>query len=33
MELPAHTYTVFKCIGTMPEAFNKLNQQIYSPCS
>ncbi len=29
-EIPAHTYVVFKCVGTMPEAFNKLYQQIYS---
>lgn len=29
-EIPAHTYAVFKCVGTMPEAFNKLYQQIYS---
>lgn len=28
-EIPAHTYAVFKCVGTMPEAFNKLYQQIY----
>jgi AraC family transcriptional regulator len=29
-EIPAHTYAVFKCVGTMPEAFNKLYHQIYS---
>lgn len=29
-EIPAHTYAVFKCVGAMPEAFNKLYQQIYS---
>lgn len=29
-EIPAHTYAVFKCTGTIPEAFNKLYQQIYS---
>lgn len=29
-EIPAHTYAVFRCVGTMPEAFNKLYQQIYS---
>ena len=29
-EIPAHTYVVFPCTGSMPEAFNKLYQQIYS---
>lgn len=29
-EIPAHTYVVFPCIGKMPEAFQKLYQQIYS---
>lgn len=29
-EIPAHTYAVFRCVGAMPEAFNKLYQQIYS---
>ena len=29
-EIPAHTYAVFKCIGKMPEAFQKLYHQIYS---
>lgn len=29
-EVPAHTYAVFKCEGAMPEAFNKLYQQIFS---
>lgn len=29
-EIPAHTYVVFPCVGTMPEAFQKLYQQIYS---
>ena len=29
-EIPAHTYAVFKCVGAMPEAFNKLYQEIYS---
>lgn len=29
-EIPAHTYAVFLCVGAMPEAFNKLYQQIYS---
>ncbi|MCI2056409.1 MAG: AraC family transcriptional regulator [Oscillibacter sp.] len=28
--IPAHTYAVFPCTGKMPEAFNKLYQQIYS---
>ncbi|AHF09302.1 MULTISPECIES: AraC family transcriptional regulator [Dehalobacter] len=28
--IPAHTYVVFPCIGKMPEAFQKLYQQIYS---
>ncbi len=30
VEIPAHTYAVFQCVGVMPEAFNKLYQQIYS---
>lgn len=29
-EIPAHTYAVFKCVGAMPEAINKLYQQICS---
>lgn len=29
-EIPAHTYVVFPCVGKMPEAFQKLYQQIYS---
>lgn len=29
-KIPAHTYVVFKCVGRMPEAFNRLYQQIYS---
>ncbi|MCD2491740.1 AraC family transcriptional regulator [Lacrimispora sp. NSJ-141] len=29
-EIPAHTYVVFPCTGKMPEAFQKLYQQIYS---
>lgn len=29
-KIPAHTYVVFPCIGKMPEAFQKLYQQIYS---
>jgi AraC family transcriptional regulator len=29
-EIPAHTYAVFKCVGKMPEAFQKLYHQIYS---
>lgn len=29
-EIPAHTYAVFPCVGTMPEAFQKLYHQIYS---
>lgn len=29
-EIPAHTYAVFPCIGSMPEAFTRLYQQIYS---
>lgn len=28
--IPAHTYVVFPCTGKMPEAFQKLYQQIYS---
>lgn len=28
-EIPAHTYAVFRCVGSMPEAFNQLYQQIY----
>lgn len=40
-EIPAHTYAVFPCVGSMPEAFTKLYQQIsseffpvseYQPC-
>lgn len=29
-DIPAHTYAVFPCIGSMPEAFTRLYQQIYS---
>ncbi|MEA5136184.1 MAG: AraC family transcriptional regulator [Candidatus Fimivivens sp.] len=29
-KIPAHTYVVFPCVGKMPEAFQKLYQQIYS---
>ncbi|MDP4118323.1 MAG: AraC family transcriptional regulator [Bacillota bacterium] len=29
-EIPEHTYAVFKCVGAMPEAFNKLYHQIFS---
>lgn len=29
-EVPAHTYAVFPCIGSMPDAFTRLYQQIYS---
>nr|WP_314464087.1 effector binding domain-containing protein [uncultured Clostridium sp.] len=29
-KIPAHTYAVFPCIGSMPEAFTRLYQQIYS---
>ena len=29
-EVPAHTYAVFPCTGSMPEAFTRLYQQIYS---
>lgn len=29
-EIPAHTYVAFPCVGKMPEAFQKLYQQIYS---
>lgn len=29
-EIPAHTYVVFPCVGKMPEAFQKLYQQVYS---
>ncbi len=29
-DIPAHTYVVFPCVGKMPEAFEKLYQQIYS---
>jgi AraC family transcriptional regulator len=29
-EIPAHTYAVFPCIGSMPEAFTRLYHQIYS---
>ena len=29
-EIPAHTYAVFSCVGSMPEAFTRLYQQIYS---
>lgn len=29
-EIPAHTYVVFPCVGKLPEAFQKLYQQIYS---
>ncbi len=28
--IPKHTYVVFKCVGKMPEAFQKLYQQIYT---
>ncbi|WP_243008966.1 effector binding domain-containing protein [Clostridium sp. AM58-1XD] len=40
-EIPAHTYVVFRCAGKMPEAFQRLYQQIsseffpsseYQPC-
>ncbi len=40
-EIPAHTYVVFKCVGRMPEAFQKLYKEIcseffpaseYQPC-
>lgn len=40
-EIPAHTYAIFPCVGSMPEAFTKLYQQIsseffptseYQPC-
>ena len=30
IQIPAHTYVVFPCVGKMPEAFQKLYQQIYS---
>ena len=30
VNIPAHTYAVFKCVGAMPESFRKLYQQIYS---
>ncbi len=30
VEIPGHTYAVFQCVGKMPEAFQKLYQQIYS---
>lgn len=30
IEIPAHTYVVFPCIGKMPEAFVRLYQKIYS---
>lgn len=30
VEIPAHTYAVFKCVGAMPEAFNKLYHRIFS---
>ncbi len=29
-QIPEHTYVVFPCVGKMPEAFQKLYQQIYS---
>lgn len=29
-EIPAHTYVVFPCVGSMPEAFNRLYERIYS---
>lgn len=29
-EIPSHTYAVFPCIGSMPEAFTRLYHQIYS---
>lgn len=29
-EIPSHTYAVFPCVGSMPEAFQKLYKQIYS---
>jgi AraC family transcriptional regulator len=28
--IPSHTYAVFPCTGTMPEAFSRLYKQIYS---
>lgn len=28
--IPSHTYAVFTCVGAMPEAFDRLYQQIYS---
>jgi len=30
VEIPAHTYAVFKCVGSMPEAFQTIYQRIYS---
>lgn len=30
VEIPAHTYVAFPCVGSMPEAFERLYQQIYS---
>lgn len=28
--IPKHTYVIFKCVGKMPEAFQKLYKQIYT---